>query len=266
MSTKTFIDQLGNKISIPFPPKRIISVVPSQTELLFHLGLDEEVIGITKFCIYPVHQFKSKTKIGGTKQLNLDLIQSLKPDLIIANKEENDKAQIKTLQEQFPVWISDIKTLTDAIDMINQIGEITYTKESSEKLGVQLSQNFDKLALNLKVTNPKKVAYFIWRKPYMVAATGTFIDDILKRGGFENCFSDQNRYPEIKITDLQQTNPDVIFLSSEPYPFKERHIEELEIACPEAVVKLVDGELFSWYGNRLLKTTNYLQQLLKELT
>ncbi len=266
MSIKIFTDQLGNQVSIPYPPKRIISVVPSQTELLFHLGLDEEIIGITKFCIHPSEQFKSKTKIGGTKQLNLELIQSLKPDLIIANKEENAQTQIEALQTQFPVWISDIKTCAHAIDMIHKIGEITNTTDYSKKLGVQLSQNFDKLAKNINVVQPKKVAYFIWRKPYMVAAKDTFIDDILKRGGFENCFSNKNRYPEIEIADLQNAKPNVIFLSSEPYPFKEKHIEELKIACPNAMVKLVDGELFSWYGNRLLKTANYLQQLQQELT
>ena len=265
MLTKTFIDQIGNKITIPFPPKRIISVVPSQTELLFHLGLDKEVVGITKFCIHPTHQFKSKTKIGGTKALKLDLIQSLKPDLIIANKEENTKAQIEALQAQFPVWISDIQTVPDAIDMIHSIGKITDKTDFSEKLGVQLRKNFDKLALDQKADLPKKVAYFIWRKPFMVAASGTFIDDILKRGGFENCFSDKARYPEVEMIDLQKTNPDLIFLSSEPYPFKEKHIEELKLACPNAIVKLVDGELFSWYGNRLLKTVDYLQKLQKEM-
>ncbi len=265
MSTKTFIDQLGNSITIPFPPKRIISVVPSQTELLFHLGLDEEIVGITKFCIHPSHQFKSKTKVGGTKKLNLDLIQRLKPDLIVANKEENDKDQIESLQTQFPVWISDIQTIPDAIDMIHAIGKIISKSDFSEKLGVQLSKNFDNLASNQKVDQSKKVAYFIWRKPYMVAACDTFIDDILKRGGFENCFSNLKRYPEIEIADLKTVNPDAIFLSSEPYPFKEKHIEELKTACPNAIVKLVDGELFSWYGNRLLKTTHYLQQLQQEL-
>lgn len=261
---KTFTDQIGNTITIPFPPKRIISLVPSQTELLFHLGLDEAIIGITKFCIHPSNYFKSKQKIGGTKQLKLDLIRSLKPDLIIANKEENDKAQIEALQE-FPTWISDIKTLPDALDMIQSIGKMTDKTDFSEKLVVQLRENFDKLRLNRKADQPKRVAYFIWRKPYMVAAKDTFIDDILMRGGFENCFAQMSRYPEIEIADLQIANPDCIFLSSEPYPFKEKHIEELRITCPNAKIKLVDGELFSWYGNRLLKTSNYLEKLLIKL-
>ena len=178
--TKTFLDQIGNTITIPFPPKRIISLVPSQTELLFHLGLDEEIVGITKFCIHPSHQFRSKAKIGGTKQLKLDIIQNLKPDVIIANKEENDKAQIEVLQRGFPVWISDVKTIPDAIDMIHTLGKMTDKSVFSEKLGVQLNKNFDKLALYPRDEQIKKVAYFIWRKPFMVAASGTFIDDILK--------------------------------------------------------------------------------------
>src|ERR1700741_3198050 len=108
-----FIDQTGRKISIPQIPQRIISLVPSQTELLFDLGLDKEVVGITKFCVHPPEWFQTKTRVGGTKQLKIDLIKQLQPDLIIANKEENVKEQIEELEKHFPVWISDVNNLED---------------------------------------------------------------------------------------------------------------------------------------------------------
>ena len=118
-------DQTGHSINLTAIPKRIISVVPSQTELLFDIGLDEEVIGITKFCVHPEQWFRTKKRVGGTKQLNIDIINSLKPDLIIANKEENTREEISLLQSKYHVWTSDIGHLNDALCMIYDIGSIT---------------------------------------------------------------------------------------------------------------------------------------------
>ena len=263
MPVQTVVDQLGNSINIPHPPKRIISVVPSQTELLFYLGLDRQIVGITKFCCHPGPDVQSIEKIGGTKVLKLEKIKQLQPDLIIANKEENDKDQIESLRSQFPVWVSDIKTIKEAIEMTRSIGRITCKTGVSDQLAMQISQKFNKLEeiSNNPDFNTKRTAYLIWRNPYMVAAKNTFIDEMLRYGGFENCFSQQTRYPEITIEDLRKVRPELIFLSSEPYPFKEKHIAELQIACPDVNVELVDGELFSWYGNRLLKSADYLQKL-----
>src|SRR5476651_171659 len=126
-----FNDQLHRPINLPAPPKRIISVVPSQTELLFYLGLDEEVIGITKFCIHPADKFKQTTKVGGTKDLNINLIKSLQPDLIIANKEENERSQIEELMTICPVWISDISNRDEALDMITQVGQLVGREDNA---------------------------------------------------------------------------------------------------------------------------------------
>src|SRR5438105_265149 len=122
-----FTDQLGNQLHIDQHPRRIVSLVPSQTELLFDLGLQEEVIGITKFCVHPYHWHQTKTRVGGTKDIKLEVIDQLKPDLVIANKEENTREQITSLQSLYPVWISDVNTLQDALEMIRSIGEITGT-------------------------------------------------------------------------------------------------------------------------------------------
>lgn len=262
MQKCTFTDQMGRLISLANPPKRIISLVPSQTELLFDLGLDEEVIGITKFCIHPRDKFKEKTKVGGTKKLNLELIRSLKPDLIIGNKEENEQSQIEELMRDFNVWMSDISDLDTALEMIEQIGKITLKTEKAKEIAAEIQKNFSEFDINSD--SNKKAAYFIWKDPYMLAGKSTFIDNIISKAGFENATS-ESRYPVVSLDDLKALNPDLIFLSSEPYPFKDEHVLEMEKFFPAAQVFIVDGELFSWYGSRLRYTSNYLSRLLKKI-
>nr|WP_294876344.1 helical backbone metal receptor [uncultured Pedobacter sp.] len=262
---RSFTDQLNREILINYPPKRIISLVPSQTELLFELGLDQEIIGLTKFCIHPIEKFAERTKIGGTKKLNIQLIRDLNPDLIIGNKEENEQSQIEELMEDYPVWMSDIYTLEDAKKTIAQIGELVDRQPEASYLNHLISAGFNDLQ-TLAVQNGinKKVAYLIWKKPYMLAGRDTFIDNILALNGLSNVIKEK-RYPEIELNELAQLKPDLIFLSSEPYPFKEEHLEEIRRVIPEAKVMLVDGEMFSWYGSRLVKAVQYLFQLQKEL-
>ena len=258
MASRQFIDQLGRVISINYPPRRIITLVPSQTELLFDLGLAKEVIGITKFCIHPSDKFKSTAKIGGTKKLNIQKIRELKPDLIIGNKEENEQNQIGELMKEFPVWMSDINGLADAIEMITGVGILTGTSEQAHTLALGIMEGFG----SLKLTSKRKpaVAYFIWKDPYMIAGRNTFINDILNKAGFDN-FSQLSRYPELTTQQISESKPDIILLSSEPYPFKDVHVNEMKIICPTAKVTVVDGEMFSWYGSRLLHAPYYLQTL-----
>jgi len=261
---KTFTDQLNREVKISYPPQRIISLVPSQTELLFDLGLEKEIIGLTKFCIHPKEKVVGKNKIGGTKKLNLDLIRSLKPDLIIGNKEENEQDQIEELMQEFPVWMSDIYTLEDAKKTIQQIGNLVNREPEAAYLNHLINAGFNDLqTLALKNNINKKVAYFIWKHPYMLAGQDTFINQILALNGLHNVVK-FSRYPEMDLAALEKLQPDLVFLSSEPYPFQEKHIKELQTALPQAEVRLVDGEMFSWYGSRLVKAVQYLFQLQKE--
>ena len=258
-----FADQLNRTIELhPFPPKRIISVVPSQTELLYDLGLDKEVIGITKFCIHPETWFRTKTRVGGTKQLNVQLIHELQPDLIVANKEENLRDQVEELANEFPVWISDIKNLQDAYDMIKSIGKLVGRPQSSNNLIESIKSNFQKYLpgedLRPVVSN---AAYLIWKDPYMTIGGDTFISDMMKVCGMKNMFEKEKRYPEITINDLSNGNCELLLLSSEPYPFKQKHLQELQLQLPSAKILLVDGEMFSWYGSRLKFAPAYLRQL-----
>jgi len=248
-----FTDQMNNSVEVDFPPKRIVSLVPSQTELLFYFGLEKEVVGITKFCVHPQKQFKTKPRIGGTKNFHLDRIAALAPDLIIGNKEENQKEHIEQLQsEGYPVWMSDIKTLDDAFDMILQLGQLTNKNPIADQLIVKLKHDFQELKDIVASQKSISVAYLIWQKPYMVAANDTFINHLLEVARFNNVFHNKDRYPSVTEEELRKAAPDVLLLSSEPFPFKEKHIIDLQKICPHTVIKLVDGEIFSWYGNRLL--------------
>ena len=260
-------DQLNRTIEFNFPPKRIISLVPSQSELLWDLGLQNELVGITKFCIHPTEMFRSVKRIGGTKTVKLNEIQKLNPDLIIANKEENQQEQIEELCKHFPVYVSDIYTVSDALQMIEQVGLITNREEQSKKLASSIYEKYLQFkSQNFKSKIEKRVAYLIWKKPYMAAGSNTFITNMLHECGFVNVFANHTgRYPEINVEDLKKENPDFVFLSSEPYPFKEKHILELQTHLPQTKIILVDGEMFSWYGSRLLYAFDYFEDLIKEL-
>jgi len=258
---QSYTDQMGRTVRFPFPPHRIISLVPSQTELLGDLGLHREVVGVTKFCAHPVGWCNQKPWIGGTKNVKLNKIAELQPDLIIGNKEENDKTQIEALAETYPVWMSDVHNLPDALDMIRQVGRLTDTFPYADQLAKAVQEQFDHLEEAIDRAPRPRVAYFIWREPYQVVGNDTFINAMIRRAGFENVFADLPRYPQIKLDDLAALQPDRILLSSEPFPFKEKHLEPFRQACPNAKIQFVQGDLFSWYGSRLLLSARYFLEL-----
>lgn len=262
---KTFTDQLGRSITFTYPAKRIVSLVPSQTELLFELGLSEEIVGITKFCIHPEAKVKGKQKVGGTKKLNLEQIRSLQPDLIIGNKEENTKEDIDLLSKEFPVWMSDITNLEEGMEAITAIADLVDREPEAAYLNHLIEAGFrDLQTLALQLGINKKVLYLIWKDPYMAAGRGTYINDVLCKIGLTNVLKDE-RYPELSLAQLEEIEPDIVFLSSEPYPFMEKHLEVLKVLYPAAQVMLVDGEFFSWHGSRMVKAVQYLFQLQPQL-
>lgn len=277
MALRTFTDQLGNQITIPFPPQRIVSLVPSQTELLADLGLGYRVVGITKFCVHPSAWQKpnpsprpadtplpgergrgeGKTIIGGTKSFRFDLIKSLQPDLIIGNKEENYQEGIELLKTEYPVWMSDIVTIEDALAMIQHIGVLTETDKQANELVHQITDAF----LGIEKLPSLRTLYLIWRSPWMAAASGTFIHELLTLAGLQNCLEASSRYPELSEEEMKTFDPQLILLSSEPYPFQQKHVEEIQKIYPRTKILLVDGEMFSWYGSRLSKFPDYLKTI-----
>lgn len=258
----TTTDQCGRLVHVPEKPSRIISLVPSQTELLYDLGLGDKVCGITRFCIHPEEWFRTRTRVGGTKQVNIELIRQLQPDLIIANKEENVKEQIETLEKEWPVWVSDVNNLAQALEMIRQIGTLTNTTEKASELNIHISGAFE--ALSTHQESPR-TAYFIWKEPWMTAGGDTFIHAMLEKAGFTNLFKSTTRYPVTSIDELTKMNCELLLLSSEPYPFNEKHITGLQEQLPGTQILLVDGEIFSWYGSHLLQAPAYFQKLWQKI-
>ncbi len=258
-----FTDQLGNIIRLERYPQRIISLVPSLTELLYHLSLNEEVVGITKFCIHPPEWFSTKTRVGGTKKLHFDTIHRLQPDLIIANKEENNREDIEQLSRQYPVLVTDIARLPQALAANELIGRVTNRSAQANRLNIKITQAFDHLPFPETYLD---VLYLIWKNPYMSVGHDTFIHDMLECTGCRNVLEEQSRYPVLSAEDMIRLNPQVVFLSSEPFPFKEKHIAEVEAILPHAHIELVDGEMFSWYGARLLYAPAYFRGLQERLT
>jgi ABC-type Fe3+-hydroxamate transport system substrate-binding protein len=261
-------DQLNRTVILDHIPRRIISLVPSQTELLAELGLEHEVVGITKFCIHPHAWFRTKERIGGTKQLDTAKIRALQPDLIIANKEENVRAQIEELERDFPVWISDVSSLDMAVHMIAEIGIITGRPAAADMVK-QIKAGFQELkkdtGRNLGSQAPLRTAYLIWRDPYMTVGGDTFIHDMMRRCGFDNVYGQEQRYPQLNLTDLRDRDCQLVLLSSEPFPFHQKHAEDISSQLEGMKVVLVDGSYFSWYGSRLLKAPHYFKQLQQQI-
>ena len=257
-------DQLGRLIKLPALPKRIVSLVPSQTELLSELGLEHEVVGITKFCIHPRSWFRNKTRVGGTKDLQLPRIHMLQPDLVIAGKEENVQAQIEALAATIPVYISDVHDMDSALQMISDLGTLTGRENGAASVIMQIQRAFEQLRLVVaaRTKPPVKVAYLIWQEPYMTVGHDTYIHAMLELAGFENVFAGHTRYPQITPADIAAAGAELVLFSTEPYPFKEHHMQALQAALPGIRTMLADGEMFSWYGSSMIAAAAYFEQLI----
>jgi ABC-type Fe3+-hydroxamate transport system substrate-binding protein len=222
---------------------------------LYHLGAGGQVAGVTKFCVSPARARTQSGVVGGTKKPDISLIRALKPDLIIGNKEENDKETIVALRAEFPVWLSDVVTLDDCFGMIRAVGEMVQRQTQAADLERAIRQKW----LELPVLS-WRVAYLIWREPYMVAGPGTFIHTVLQALGLSNV-APAPRYPQVTAGWLAASGADLIVLSSEPYPFAQKHVAEIQRLAPGARVVLADGAMFSWYGSRLLEAPGYFRAL-----
>lgn len=239
---------------------KIVSLVPSITEALFDLGLTEnEVVGRTKFCIHPRDKIKNVAIIGGTKNINIEKIKALQPDLILANKEENVKDQVEALMNDCKVTVTNVETIEDNYYLLKNLGKLLGKEDKAQLFNLKIYEVLNQA----KLDTPVKAAYLIWNNPYMTIGSDTFIHKILSEIGFENVFRDKTRYPQISTEDLAAA--DVIMLSSEPFPFKEKHVEELRAFYPDKKIMIVDGEAFSWYGTHIAKCENYFKELIAEI-
>lgn len=228
--------------------KRIISLVPSLTELLIDLGLKDQLAGRTRFCVHPKDEVTDIPIIGGTKNPRLDKIKKADPDYIVANKEENKKEHIDLLREDFKINVTDISTIEDALITMHELGKELGAEEKAKKLIGQINTVLE----DIPDERPLRTAYLIWKDPYMTVGQDTYIHNVMEHWKLDNVFKDKTRYPKINFYDLTERAPELILLSSEPYPFKEKNIPEFEEAFPNTRILLTEGEWFSWYGSHML--------------
>ncbi len=234
---------------MPHTYNRIVSLVPSLTELIIDFGLEEQLVGRTRFCVHPEDIIESIPIIGGTKNPRNDKIMELNPDIIIANNEENKKEHIEEFKEksQAQIEVTDIATIEDALLAIHELGTLLGVKQSADEMAREISSKLSERPDE----PPLRTAYFIWKDPWMTVGGDTYIHDVLRNWRLQNVFGHRKRYPKIDLQQLAERNPELVLLSSEPYPFKEKHLAVVEEACPNARVLLVEGEWFSWYGSRM---------------
>ena len=253
------VENNTNEINKIAPASRIVSLVPSLTETIAFLGAVRSLAGITRFCKYPEGIQDKTTVVGGPKDFDIEMIISLKPDVVVAVKEENNKARILALAEKLPVILFDIMHIEDAFEMMLTLGKLLGKEKEAGKTIGEIKNEFASIPNSLP---KRKCLYLIWKKPWMAAGKQTFINENLEKLGLENVM--EGRYPEVKKENFEQA--DYLLLSSEPFPFRDKHRQEIQQKYPDKKVMLVDGEMFSWYGSRMRKAGNYFRNLFHDLS
>ena len=257
-------DATGESHSLRRRRARLVSLVPSHTETLFTLGAGERVTGVTRFCVRPDRALRTARNVGGTKSPDIEAIVALEPDLVFANQEENRREDILRLRESVPVYVAFPKTVPEAIDDIRATGRLLDLELEADTIAARLVERLESLR---RTARPFRFLYFIWQRPYLVAGHGTFIDASLSEAGGENAApSGRGRYPEISTEEIAASGADVLLLSSEPFPFDAGHRAALKKELRSDSehpprVELVDGQLLSWHGTRLLEGLPYLASL-----
>lgn len=262
-----FTDALQRILIIEKYPQRIVSLVPSLTETLFHLGLEKRIVGVTDFCVHPLHFRATKTLVGGTKKPKIDRIKSLNPDFILCNKEENTLETVLALEKVAPLYVTDVSSFDDTIQLIKKLGEMLGKRTEAEVLTEKINRKHTDFLKYIENKRPIKTAYFIWKNPWLVAGNGTFIHDMLRINRLENVFANRERYPEVSIKHLKlQGNPELLLFSSEPYHFTEEDAFEVLRENEKILSIFVDGQYFTWYGSRLLSAFDYFTTLQEKIS
>ncbi len=255
-------DSLGRLIPVPTNPQRIVSLCPSQTETLWALGAAHRLVGRTRYCIQPQGVIEFVAVVGGTKKVDFQAVAQLKPDLIIAEKEENTLQDVEGLSKIAPVYVTKNESFEESLETISRLGALIQAEAAAHALTTAITSAWAQVR---PVEQPLKVLYLIWPKPLMTVGRTTFIGAILERLGLENLGAQlTGRYPILE--NPQALRPDVVLLSTEPYPFKPVHIPSFQQIWPTAHVKVVRGDYFAWYGARQLEAAPYFASLAAELS
>ncbi|MEQ8232210.1 MAG: helical backbone metal receptor [Gammaproteobacteria bacterium] len=243
---------------------RIVSLVPSVTELLFALDLGAQVVGRTGFCIHPREAVRRVRKLGGTKDVDLEGIRGLAPSHVIVNIDENERPTFEALCEFVPhVVVTHPNAPEDNLALYALIGGIFGREPAAAMLSGRLRTRLDKLRARRAGRPSRRVVYLIWREPWMTVSRDTYIARMLELVNWHTLpATSERRYPELTAADFRAFSPDLCLLSSEPYPFREKHLDEVRGLCGEGTdVQLIDGEMLSWYGSRAIDGLDYLARL-----
>jgi ABC-type Fe3+-hydroxamate transport system substrate-binding protein len=251
-------DASGTELSLPRPPRRIVSLIPSVTETLCHLGLADALVGVTAYCVEPREVVRGKTRIGGEKDPDLDKIRALAPDLVVANVEENVREHVEALRGWgLAVWVTYPRTVAEGLAMIRELGEVTGTRERAEAILAELEPLHARVRAATCQRPPVPVFYPIWRQPWMTIGRDTYIHDLLAVCGAANVFADRpDRYPTVTLDEMAARRPAVIVLPDEPFRFRRAHLADFAPfadvpAVRDGRIHLVDGKPFSWHGPRV---------------
>jgi len=262
------VDASGVALELAAPPRRIVSLIPSTTELLCALGLADALVGVTVYCIEPRDVVRTKTRVGGEKNPDLSVILALAPDLVVANIEENRVEDVAALRAAgLRVWVTYPRTVVEALTMIGDLGEVTGAHEHARALLATLKPLYARARARAAARRPVSVFYPIWRQPWMTIGADTYVHDLLATCGGANVFGDRARYPTVTLEEMAARRPEVILLPDEPFRFRRAHLADFDPypavpAVRERRIHLVGGKPFSWHGPRLAEALTKLPDLL----
>jgi ABC-type Fe3+-hydroxamate transport system substrate-binding protein len=262
------LDASGVALELAAPPRRIVSLIPSTTELLCALGLADALVGVTVYCIEPRDVVRGKTRVGGEKDPDLAAIRALAPDLVVANIEENRREDIDALRAAgVRVWVTYPRTVAEGLAMIRDLGEVTGARERARALLDTLEPLYARARERAAAHRPVPVFYPIWRQPWMTIGADTYVHDLLATCGGANVFGDRTRYPTVTLEEMAAKAPEVILLPDEPFRFRRAHLADFHAyetvpAVRGRRIHLVDGKPFSWHGPRLAEALTKVPDLL----
>ncbi len=252
------IDPCGHLVKCNQPAKRIVSLVPSITETLFEIGGGSQVVGVSSYCTDPVDLIQFLPKLGGPKNPDLELIDSLNPDLILLNREENRIEHYCYLSERYPVYVSDVRRISDVPDLLRHLGFLTGCDSKAEVFALRIAKTLFTAHDSTDMHNYRAVA-LVWNSPLMTANGDTYLADWLSRAGVVNPFFDRvERYPIVSLESVAQENPEFIIFPSEPYCWSNSEINSMverlaEYGCCTKPIK-IEGKSLIWYGFRTIES------------
>jgi ABC-type Fe3+-hydroxamate transport system substrate-binding protein len=267
--TKRYVDGLGRTVEVESPPRRIVSLVPSLTEALFVFGVGKAVVGVTDFCVEPRKAVAGKTKVGGTKTLDVTQVQALRPNLVVASAEENRKEDIQALlQAGLPVFVTLPTTVGGAIDLLEQLAAMTGAVEVGARVVAEAREALAEVEASNEGRQPVRTFCPIWRNPWMTVGPGTYMHDFITVCGGDNLFGLRHeRYPRVQLSEMAERDPEVVLLPDEPYRFERKHVSEISAFREVSAVRtgriyVVEGKHLCWYGPRIAGSLRYVSGLI----